>query len=65
MRSTLKKFEFRGIQGSVHVTEVEDVTNRLGAILALRALPWVPASIRDVRGFRIELWSNFTALVKS
>jgi virulence-associated protein VapD len=35
------------------------------AITALKALPWLPASVRDIRAFRVEQWSDFTRLVKS
>ncbi|MDO6082441.1 virulence factor, partial [Neisseria gonorrhoeae] len=28
-------------------------------------LPWFPSSVRDIRAFRIEQWSDFTSLVKS
>jgi virulence-associated protein VapD len=65
IQTTLEGFQFRGIQGSVYVTDVDDMANLLSAILALKALPWFSASVRDVRGFRVELWSNFTPLVKS
>ena len=34
------------------------------AILALKALPWLPASVRDLRAFRIEQWSDFTGMVR-
>ncbi|MDO6084436.1 virulence factor, partial [Neisseria gonorrhoeae] len=26
---------------------------------------WFPSSVRDIRAFRIEQWSDFTSLVKS
>jgi virulence-associated protein VapD len=32
--------------------------------MALKALPWFPSSVRDIRAFRIEHWSDFTGLVK-
>jgi hypothetical protein len=32
--------------------------------VALKALPWLPASVRDTRAFRVEQWSDFTTLVK-
>lgn len=32
--------------------------------MALKALPWLPASVRDIRAFKIEHWSDFTAVVK-
>lgn len=31
----------------------------------LKALPWFPSSVRDIRAFRIEQWSDFTARIKS
>ncbi len=31
---------------------------------ALTDLPWFPPSVRDVRDFRVEQWSNFTDRVK-
>jgi virulence-associated protein VapD len=34
------------------------------AMLALRALPWFPDSVRDIRAFRIEQWSDFTPVMK-
>jgi virulence-associated protein VapD len=62
--STLERFGFQRIQGSVYVTNGEDMANLFQAILALKALPWFPASVRDIRAFRIEQWSDFTPLVK-
>ncbi len=58
--STLRKFDFKRIQGSVYVTESDNMAN----LLALKALPWFPSAVRDIRGFRIENWSDFTAIVK-
>jgi virulence-associated protein VapD len=31
----------------------------------LKALPWFPASVRDIRAFRVEQWSDLTAFMKS
>jgi virulence-associated protein VapD len=31
---------------------------------ALKSLPWLPASVRDIRAFRVEQWSDFTAIMK-
>jgi virulence-associated protein VapD len=62
--STLRRFGFERIQGSVYVTDNENMANLFEAIIALKALPWFPASVRDIRAFRIEQWSDFTALVK-
>ena len=61
---TLDAFGFRGVQGSVYVCDSEDMANLFAAIMALKALPWLPHSVRDLRAFRVEQWSDFTALVK-
>jgi virulence-associated protein VapD len=61
---TLRQFGFKHIQGSVYITENEDMSNLFSALLALRALSWFSASVRDIRAFRIEQWSDFTPLMK-
>jgi len=62
--NALERFGFQRIQGSVYVTDSEDMAKLFQTILALRALPWFPASVRDIRAFRIEQWSDFTPLIK-
>jgi virulence-associated protein VapD len=37
----------------------------LAAILDLKAMSWFPSSVRDIRAFRVEQWSDFTALVRN
>lgn len=56
---------FRRVQGSLYVTENEDMANLFLAIQDLRARAWFPKSVRDIRAFRIEQWSDFTAVVKA
>jgi virulence-associated protein VapD len=62
--STLEKFGFERIQGSVYVTKSEDMANLFQAIIALKALSWFASSVRDIRAFRIEQWSDFTSIIK-
>ncbi len=62
--AALRQFAFERVQGSVYVTHRDDMANLFAALLALKALPWFPLSVRDIRGFRIENWSDFTPLVK-
>ena len=31
---------------------------------ALKAIPWFTASVRDIRAFRVENWSDFTSFMK-
>lgn len=59
-----KKFNFERIQGSVYVSENNDMANIFAALLALKALPWFARVVRDIRGFRIENWSDFTSIIK-
>ena len=62
--AALQRFDFKRIQGSVFVTEKDDMANLFAALLALKALPWFPIVVRDIRGFRIENWSDFTTIIK-
>jgi virulence-associated protein VapD len=65
IRNALTQWGFEWRQGSLYTTDKDDLANLFAAILALKALPWFPASVRDIRAFKIEHWSDFTALVKS
>jgi virulence-associated protein VapD len=62
--ATLSDFGFRRVQGSLYVSENEDMANLMDAMDSLTALAWFPASVRDIRAFRIEQWSDFTVRVK-
>jgi virulence-associated protein VapD len=55
---------FERIQGSVYVTETEDMAKLFQAIMALKKLTWFPDCVRDIRAFRIEQWSDFTPVIK-
>ncbi|MEQ1566086.1 MAG: virulence factor [Myxococcota bacterium] len=55
-------FEWK--QGSLYTLDDEDMARLFAAIMDLRALPWFPASVRDIRAFRVEQWSDFTSIVK-
>jgi virulence-associated protein VapD len=56
---------FRRVQGSLYVTDDENMANLFLAIQALRSRVWFPKSVRDIRAFRIEQWSDFTSVIKS
>jgi virulence-associated protein VapD len=55
-------FEWK--QGSLYVLDNEDMSILFRAIQALMQLPWFPQGVRDIRAFRVEQWSDFTAMVK-
>jgi virulence-associated protein VapD len=48
----------------LYVTELDDMANLFAALLALRALPWFPKAVRDIRGFKIENRSDFTPIIR-
>ncbi len=60
----LNRHGFEWVQGSVYITKEEDMAKLFAAILALRFLPWFPTTVRDIRAFRLEQWSDFTPLLK-
>lgn len=62
--STLMEFGFNRVQGSLYVSDNEDMANLFKAITALKTLEWFPPSVRDIRAFRVEQWSDFTSLIK-
>ena len=61
----LGEFGFDRVQGSLYINQSEDLANLFAALMALKALPWLPPSVRDIRAFRVEQWSDFTKLVKT
>jgi virulence-associated protein VapD len=62
--SVLQRYGSRRVQDSVYVCEREDLATMTSAMVALRALAGFPACVRDVRAFRVEQWSDFTAFMK-
>lgn len=63
--AVLADYGFRRVQGSLYVTEQEDMAKLFSAIQSLKSLAWFPKSVRDIRAFRIEQWSDFTSVMKS
>ena len=61
---TLQPFGFERVQGSVYLTSNPSMASLFDAIAALKAMDWFRQCARDVRGFRVENWSDFTASVK-
>ena len=64
IKNTLSQFDFNWVQGSLYTCPNEDLTNLFAALMALKALAWFPRSVRDIRSFRVEQWSDFTAMLK-
>jgi len=61
----LESFDFEWIQGSTYLTQSDDLGTLYKAIVALSKIDWFKKSVRDVRGFKVENWSDFTEIVKN
>jgi len=60
----LEEYEFYNTQGSVYLTRNTDMANLFEAIDELSSVSWFQNSVRDIRAFRVEDWSDFTSYVK-
>jgi virulence-associated protein VapD len=60
----LEKFNFYRAQGSVYLTEKNDMANLTRAMIQLKSIDWFRNSVRDIRAFKVEDWSNFTSFMK-
>lgn len=60
----MEKYGFYRTQGSVYLTENSDMTNLFRAMNALKSVQWFKSSVRDIRAFRVENWSDFTSFMK-
>ena len=56
---------FEWIQGSTYLTRSNDLNNLFKAIMALSKIDWFKQSVRDIRGYKVEDWSDFTDIVKN
>ena len=65
IKTVLRRFNFYNAQGSVYLTANDDMANLFMAIDALKRIEWFKNSVRDIRAFRIENWSDFTPFVKT
>lgn len=63
IRKILLRNGFYWIQGSTYVTQ-GNLVNLNEAIMDLKSVDWFCKSVRDIRAFKIEEWSDFTASFK-
>jgi virulence-associated protein VapD len=61
----LNMYGFAWRQGSVYTCDNEDLANLFASLNALKIQPWFSASVRDIRAFRVEQWSDFTSFMKN
>lgn len=60
----LRRYDFPSTQGSVYLSENEDMANLLRAMVELKSTPWFANAVRDIKAFRVEQWSDFTTFMK-
>lgn len=64
IKRTLVKHGFYWIQGCTYMTNADNLLNLFNAVNALKDIDWFRKSVRDIRGYRVEEWSDFTQIVK-
>ena len=66
IRQELEPIGFEWTQGSVYIStsEKDSLTTVYKAINKLSSITWFKNSVRDIRAFKVEDWSDFTEIVK-
>ena len=67
IRQELENVGFEWTQGSVYINRGQEnsLTTVYKAINKLSNIEWFKNSVRDIRAFKVEDWSNFTEIVKN
>lgn len=66
IRHELEQLGFEWTQGSVYIinSAEDNLTRVYRAINRLSKINWFKESVRDIRAFKVEAWSDFTEIVK-
>ncbi len=66
IRQELELLGFEWTQGSVYISQSSKntLTTVYKAINKLSKIKWFKESVRDIRAFKVEDWSDFTDIVK-
>lgn len=65
IKESLKKNGFEWIQGSTYLTVDGNLGNLYKAINDLSKYEWFKKSVRDIRAYKVEDWSDFTQIIKN
>ena len=60
----LEEFDFYRAQRIVYLSDKNDMANLTKAMIKLKSISWFRDSVRDIRAFKVEDWSNFTDFMK-
>ena len=66
IKQELEALGFDWTQGGVYMSVAKEntLTTVYKAINRLSAIDWFKKSVRDIRAFKVEYWSDFTDIVK-
>jgi len=66
IRQELEQLGFEWTQGSIYMSSSmqNGLTSVYRAIHRLSSIRWFKNSVRDIRAFKVEDWSDFTEIVK-
>ncbi|GHV09097.1 endoribonuclease VapD [Clostridia bacterium] len=67
VRQEMEQLGFEWTQGSVYINHdtKNSLTTVYKAINRLSKIGWFKTSVRDIRAFKVEDWSDFTDIVRS
>lgn len=67
IRSMMQDLGFDWSQGSLYIskTEKNSLAEVYKAINKLSSVSWFKNSVRDIRAFKVDDWSDFTDIVKA
>jgi len=65
IKELLKRHGFCWIQGSTYLAEDANLGNLYQAMNDLSKIEWFKKSVRDIRGYKVEDWSDFTPIIKN
>lgn len=66
IRQEMDSLGFVWAKGSLYITKADkdSLATVYKAINRLSSIEWFKESVRDIRSFKVEDWSDFTAIVK-
>lgn len=65
IKGIMKKSGFSWVQGSTYLSDTDDMGSVVRAIMSLSKVEWFKKSVRDIRGYKVENWSDFTEIVRN
>ncbi len=67
IKKEMNNLGFKWIQNNLYITKEQEnnLINVYNAINKLSKIEWFKKSVRDIRAFKVENWSDFTNIVKT